>query len=80
MKSKVLLTSISEANLLKKQKVEDVQIPYHELITALTMDNPKLQYIRVLIGSMLNSAIQFDTLLEYRKTCIAKVRDKLFTA
>ena len=40
---------VSEANLLKKHKIEDVQIPDYELITALTMDNPKLQYSRVVV-------------------------------
>ena len=40
---------VSESNLLKKHKIEDVQIPDYELITALTMDNPKLQYSRVVV-------------------------------
>ena len=40
---------VSESNLLKKHKIEDVQIPDYELITALTMENPNLQYSRVVV-------------------------------
>ena len=37
----------SESNLLKKQKIENVQIQDYELITALTMENADLQCSRV---------------------------------
>lgn len=40
---------VSESNLLKKHKLEDVQIPDYELITAQTMENPQLQYSRVVV-------------------------------
>ena len=40
---------ISESNLLKQHRIEDVQIEDYELITAQTLSNPKLQYSRVVV-------------------------------
>ena len=40
---------ISESNLLKKHKLEDVQIPDYKLIIAETLNNPQLQYSRVVV-------------------------------
>ena len=44
-----LIFGISESNLHKKHQLQDVQIQDYELITAETLDNPKLQYSRVVV-------------------------------
>ena len=43
------ILGISEANLLKKHRIENVQIQDYELITAETLNSPRLQYSRVVV-------------------------------
>ena len=43
------ILGISEANLLKNHDLSEVQIEDYELITSLTMNNPQLQYSRVVV-------------------------------
>ena len=45
------ILGISEANLLKCHDKDEVQIPNYELFTSLTMDNPSLEYSRVVVIS-----------------------------
>ena len=44
-----LIFGVSESNLFKSHCMQDVQIQDYDLITAQTMDNPKLQYSRVVV-------------------------------
>ena len=43
------ILGISEANLLKSHDKSEVQLPNYELITSFTMDNPNLEYSRVVV-------------------------------
>ena len=43
------ILGISEANLLKKHDLSEVQIEDYELVTSLTMDNANLEYSRVIV-------------------------------
>ena len=43
------IIGISEANLLKCHDQSEVQIPDYELFTSLTMDNPNLNYSRIVV-------------------------------
>ena len=57
---------ISEANLLAKHNIDDVQIQDYELITAKTMENPRLQYSRVVVykHSSIISKVRTDLMSE----------------
>ena len=57
---------ISEANLFAKHNINEVQMKDYELITAKTMENPRLQYSRVVVykHSSIISKVRTDLMSE----------------